>query len=229
MISNGLRMIGQVLRDGLRILLHVIKLTPYIPVIILVLVVIQGCFAAYILQAFFAFTHETVVAEVVMSSIQTDANGSTYIDIEFIPYGHPSALDVARNGDEDTIPSRGEPETYRLYGDTVAIRGPLITLQPVWRMLGFENIYKLALIEGEYRLPGARGGEGTEISINGGIEESWWDRNNREANFPHNTVIKRITLSGDEEFGFVGDRRKLYEIVVTNDTITWNFIGYVDD
>lgn len=208
-----------------------IKLTPYIPVIVLALLAVQGCFAAYVLQAFFAFTHETVVAEVIMSPIQTDANGSTYIDIEFTPFDHPSALDVARQGDDSIIPPRGQPETYRVYGDTVAVRGPLIALQPGWRLLGFENIYKLALIEGEYRLPGAVGGEGTEIYINGGIEASWWDRNNQEADFPYNTVIKRITLSGDEEFGFVdtSNRRKRYEIVVTNDTITWNFVGYVNE
>ena len=122
----------------------------------------------------------------------------------------------------------GESQTYIVYGDTVAIRGPMITLQHLWRFVGFDNVYKLALIEGEYRMPGATQGEGSEFYINGGIEESWWDRNNQEAEFPYNLVIRRITLSGDEEFGFVGEGRKRYEIVVTNDTITWNFIGYLD-
>ena len=166
-----------------------------------------------------------------MYPMETDENENNFIVIEFIPFDNPSAIDTAINGEAEQRPAAEAAETYTLYGDTVAIRGPLLTLHHGWRFLGFENVYKLALIEGEYRYPGAEG-EGTEVYINGGIEESWWDRNNQEADFPYNTIIKRITLSGDEEFGFADDgsgRRKRYEIVVTNDTITWNFIGYVED
>ena len=203
-----------------------LKIVNYIPTIVLVLLILQGCFLAFVLQGYFALTHETVVAEVIMYPAQTDEFGM-YIEIDFIPYETQSAIDNAINGDPDGRPAQREAERYKLYGDTVAIRGPLLTLRHSLRFLGFENVYKLAIIEGEYRMPGAIG-EGTEVEINGGVEASWWDRNDQEADFPYNTVIRRITLSGDEEFGFFEGPPKRYEIVVTNDTITWNFVGSVE-
>jgi hypothetical protein len=103
------------------------------------------------------------------------------------------------------------------------VRGPLIKLHPFWQILGYENVYKLALIEGEYRRrPGS--GEGTEILLNGGFDAAWWDFNHNEASPPYNLLIDRFTFSGDEEPGFFGQGKKRYEIVVTMDTITWNFI-----
>jgi hypothetical protein len=96
-------------------------------------------------------------------------------------------------------------------------------------ILGFSNAYKLSLIEGEYRRPsGSSKGEGSEIDINGGFEPYWWDFNNEEGAYPYNLLIDRITFSGDEEPGFAGDRRKQYQIVVTVDSITWNYIGNVE-
>lgn len=160
--------------------------------------------------------------------MQSDENG-TFIEIEFTPYQLESAWETAISG-ADT-PSEillGETKEYKVYGDTVAVRGPLITLHQGWRILNFDNIFKLALIEGEYRVPGAnRNVEGSEFSINGGFDEFWWNVNAQEAIFPYNTLIKRVTFSGDEEPGFVGANKKRYHIVITADSITWNFIENV--
>lgn len=185
------------------------------------------CMAALIMQTYFALTGETVVAQVVMSPIQTDATGS-YIDIEFTPYQHQSAfsfaVDTALNDDAAVeSPPLGEPTVYRIYGDTVAIRGPFMALHNGWRILGFNNIYKLALIEGEYRLRDtASTGEGTEIYINGGFEDFWWDLNDRETSFPFDMFVKDITIEGGEEFGFFNQNElRRYNIVVTANNITW--------
>ncbi len=196
-----------------------------------ILILLLACMAAFILQAYAALTRETVVAEVIMSPMQTDENGATYIDILFTPYNVPPAVYTAF----DTVfnRQRGEPQLedtqmYRVYGDTVAIRGPFMALQNAWRILGFDNVYKLALIEGEYRLQSSRGREGSEFYINGGFEEFWWDRNDREADMPFRLIVKRITIAGGEEFGSNDGRLKRYEIVVTSDTITWNFIEFIE-
>lgn len=196
-----------------------------------ILIFLLGCMAAFIFQAYSALTRETVVAEVIMSPMATDENGATYIDIQFTPYDVQPAMYTAL--DSIFNRQRGEPQLeetqmYRVYGDTVAIRGPFMALQNFWRILGFDNVYKLALIEGEYRLRNSSGNEGSEYFINGGFEEFWWDRNDREADMPFSMIIKRITIAGGEEFGSTDGRLKRYEIVVTNDTITWNFIGYVE-
>jgi hypothetical protein len=180
------------------------------------------------LQTLYALTREIPVAEVVMRPIQTDDLGS-YIEIEFTPYVYPNALEqglqLKQVGTAGT-PQRGTPEVYKVYGDTVAIRGPFVKLHPALLILNFSNTYKLSLIEGEYRLPGTPTtlSEGTEIPINGGFDPSWWDFNSREATFPYNLLVDRFTISGDEEPGFYGTGKKRYEIVATMDTLTWNFI-----
>ena len=190
------------------------------------------CATLVLLQAYFALTQETVIAEVIMGPRQSDERGS-FVEIIFTQYEYPSALSTGFsnmfNQDPENVINAGEPQYFKVYGDTVAIRGPLVTLHNGLRVLGYENVYKLAIIEGEYR--GARppgGGEGSEFYINGGVEEFWWDYNDQEAVFPFNMIIKRITLAGAEEFVSNSGRGKRYQIVVTNDTITWNYIEDVD-
>lgn len=192
-------------------------------------VLIGACFSlgslALFLQTFFALTRETPVAEVIMSPIQTDEKGA-YIEIVYTPYREESALLHIVNKDESTpvLESSGS-QTYRIYGDTVAIRGPMIKLHPALLILNFENVYKLSLIEGEYRRQQNRSsGEGTEVTLNGGFSDFWWDFNNEESAFPYNLIVDRVTFSGDEEPGFEGTGKKRYQIVVTMDSITWNFI-----
>lgn len=179
------------------------------------------------LHALHVFTKETAVAEVVMSPMQEDENGE-YIEIEFTPYIEQDALVSAINPDNDGVIQFGKTQTYKIYGDTVAIRGPFIKLHDGLLFLNFSNVYKLALIEGEYRRASNQDkGEGTEIPINDGFEDKWWFVNNDEATFPYNLVIDRFTFSGDEEPGFYGNEKKKYEIVVTHDTLTWNLKGLI--
>jgi hypothetical protein len=193
----------------------------------LVVILIASCLTltawALFLQTVTALTRETPVAEVIMGPIQTDENGE-YMEIQFTEYPRPTALtEIFRSGDTTEPGEKGIPQTYRIYGDTVAIRGPLIKLHALPLILNFSNTYKLSLIEGEYRRPGAAS-EGTEIPINGGFDPYWWDFNSREAQFPYSVLIDRFTISGDEEPGFYGTGKKRYEIVMTMDAITWNFI-----
>jgi len=179
------------------------------------------------LQTFVALTRETPVAEVLMSPVQTDESGD-YIQIDFTPYVSQSALLHIFNREAAAPPTLepGVTASYKIYGDTVAVRGPLVKLHPALLILNFNNVYKLALIEGEYRAsgnPNAKG-EGTEIPINGGFDDSWWNFNSREATFPYSLIVDRFTFAGDEEPGFFGGAKKRYQIVVTMDSITWNFI-----
>jgi len=180
------------------------------------------------LQSLSVLTGETVVAEVVMSPIQTDAQGD-YIDIEFTPFIYQSALsEIFSPASEDDIQNIGQTQEYRLYGDTVGIEGPFIKLHDGLLFLNYSNIYKLTLIEGEYRLPeNDDAGEGTEIIINGGYDASWWDFNAGEASPPYNNIVDRFTFEGAREPGFRGTGKRRYEIVATFDTLTWNLVGNI--
>jgi hypothetical protein len=195
------------------------------------LVVIFACgtcaFLGLFLQTLFVLEREVIAAEVVMGPLQTDANGE-YMEIQFTPYQYDTALSKILNQGPTAAPAPalGITQTYRVYGDTVAVRGPLIKLHTGLLLLNYGNIFKLTLIEGEYRRNSnaAARPEGTEIILNGGFDDSWWNFNDQEASYPYNLLIDRVTFSGDEEPGFTGGGHKRYHIVVTFDTITWNFI-----
>ncbi|GEM_PF-2501119 len=180
------------------------------------------------LQSLSVLTGETVVAEVIMSPIQTDAQGD-YIDIEFTPYIYQSALsEIFNPATEEDLQTLGQAQEYRIYGDTVGIEGPFIKLHDGLLFLNYSNIYKITLIEGEYRLPENRGqGEGTEVIINGGYDASWWDFNSGEATPPYSNVVERFTFEGAREPGFRGTGKKKYEIVATFDTLTWNLVANI--
>ncbi|XWX03194.1 hypothetical protein VZO05_11850 [Aggregatilineales bacterium SYSU G02658] len=181
-------------------------------------------FAGLFLASMQVLTGRVVAAEVVMFPIQTDNNGD-FIEIEFTPIETQSALAAALTGGSAGEPTRGAAERFRLYGDVVAVRGPLITLRPLMQMFGLQNVYQLAVIEGVYRGPQAnRQLQGSRAVLNGGFDPVWWDLNNQEGRFPYNVFIERITISGDEEFGFRGSGLKRYHIVVTNQSITWDLV-----
>jgi len=181
-------------------------------------------FAALFLRAMYVLTDRVVAAEVVMYPMQTDNNGD-FIEIDFTPINTQSALAAVLTGGSPGEPTRGETQRFRLYGDTVAVRGPLIALRPVMQMLGLQNVYTLAVIEGQFRAPGASGSlMNSRAVLGGGFDPVWWDLNDQEGQFPYNVFIERITISGDEEFGFRGSGTKRYHIVVTNQSITWDLI-----
>lgn len=187
------------------------------------LIVIVG-----LLQSLFVLTSETVVAEVIMSPIQADEQGE-YIDIAYTPVIYQSALsEIFSPSNPDDLQKLGQEQEYRIYGDTVGIEGPFIKLHDGLLFLNYSNVYKLTLIEGEYRLPqNANKGEGTEITINGGYDASWWNFNSNEAVAPYNMIVERFTFEGAREPGFRGTGKRKYEIVATFDTLTWNLVANI--
>ena len=199
-------------------------------VILVSVVATLGIALLALLNSLFVLTAETAVAEVVMSPIQSDANGE-YIDIEFSPYLRRSAAsEIINQRDEEQAPTLGKPRRYRVYGDTVGIEGPFIKLHDVLVFLHFRNVYKLSLIEGEYRQPhNANAGEGSEIEIDGGYDASWWDFNSQVAQGLYNPVVDRFTFASALEPGFYGTGKRRYEIVATYDTLTWNLIANITE
>jgi len=195
--------------------------------LLLALVGIFACIScsmiALFLQTLNVLDGRVTAAQVIMYPIQSDNNGE-FIDIDFQPYQLQSAL-LGTVNREPGEPTLGEPQRFRLYGDTIAIRGPLIKLHSALQILGYQNVYKLAVIEGQYRNTNSINQlSGSKAVINGGFESYWWDLNNQEGQYPYNIAIERVTISGDEEFGFRGSGAKVYNLVVTNQGITWDFV-----
>jgi hypothetical protein len=180
------------------------------------------------LQSLSVLNGETVVAEVIMSPIQSNSQGD-YIDIEFTPFIYQSALsEIFSPADPNDLQNIGQTQSYRLYGDTIGVEGPFIKLHDGLLFLNYSNIYKLTLLEGEYRLPeNSNASEGTEIILNGGYDASWWDFNGQVATAPYNNVVERFTFEGAREPGFRGTGKRKYQIVATFDTLTWNLVANI--
>jgi hypothetical protein len=178
------------------------------------------------LHTYNALTKETVVAEVLMHPIQKDDKGE-YIQIEFTPFSQQSALTTTINPDVAPTDAAGTTQTYKLYGDTVNIGGPVVKFHNELILINFETIYKLARIQGVYNANSDKERNRTVFSIidlNGGFDQTWWSINDNEDRWPYNMFVDRVQFSVPGEPGFKSGDLKRYEIVVTKDGFAWNLV-----
>jgi hypothetical protein len=79
------------------------RLVKILALLLVILSVFTCGVIALFLQTVFALTREIPVAQVVMSSIQSDTQGE-YIMVEYIPYDRPSALIAVINRGQQNAP-----------------------------------------------------------------------------------------------------------------------------
>lgn len=178
------------------------------------------------LHTYNALTKETVVAEVVMHPMKTDEEG-TYIKIELTPLVQQSALTTLVNPGAAETDDVDEKTEYKLYGDSVAIGGPIVKFHDSLILLNFDTIFKLARVRGFYEMDLEMEKNRTVFSaydLNGGFDDTWWTINDNEGDWPYNWFIDRVQFSVPQEPGFRYGKPKMYEIVVTKDGFAWNLI-----
>lgn len=183
------------------------------------------------LHTYTALTKETVVAEVIMYQMQTDENGD-YIEIEFTPLVQQSALTTVINPGVAATDETGETQTYKLYGDTVAIGGPMVKFHNELILLNFETAFKLARIRGFYDVDLEKEKNRTVFSavdLNGGFDETWWTLNDSEGEWPYNMFVDRVQFSVPREPGFKSEGKKRYNLLITKDGFAWDFIERIED
>jgi hypothetical protein len=121
----------------------------------------------------------------------------------------------------------GKKQTYKLYGDTVDIGGPVVKFHNELILLNFETIFKLARIRGVYNADTQKEQNRTvfsTIDLNGGFDSTWWTLNDHEDQWPYYWFVDRVQFSVPGEPGFKGTDLKRYQIVVTNEGFAWNLI-----
>ncbi len=187
-------------------------------------------FAAW-LHTYNALTNEVTVAEVLMYPIAEDENGR-YIEIEFTPYIQQSALTSVINPNIAETDAVGETKNYKLYGDTVAIGGPMVKFHNELILLNFETAFKLARIRGVYEMNLQEEADRTiqsAVDLNGGFDDTWWTLNDNEGEWPYNMFVDRVQFSVPGEPGFRSEGVKRYEIRATKDGFAWELIERIEE
>ncbi len=146
--------------------------------LILLLIFVVTCslsiilfFAAGWLYTYKVFTQETPVAEVTVSPLMEDENG-TYFEVTIKEIKGVSPLTAMFSPEGVNSEILEEAETFKLYGDQIDIGGPTIKFKDFLYLFNFETVYKIAFVRAEYsemEEEGKRTGSMTRrIDLNGG-------------------------------------------------------------
>ena len=197
-----------------------------IAILILVLVVVVvGLVATFglWLQTYRAFTARTLVAQIEVSELFSDENGP-YMNVVYIPYEQQSALAHIFTSDDDT--PLGEPQEFKIYGDTVYIGAPMVAFHDSLIVLNFETVYKVATIYGRYDLNNEMERNRTEISsfeLNGGVDGTWRAFRNRQGDFPYDLFVNTVQMTAAGQWGDE-DQPRTYNIYMTVRGFEWDEI-----
>lgn len=127
--------------------------------IILLLLFIVAClgilaltfFAAW-LHTYRVFTEQTPVAKVTISEQKEDENGRyTEVTIQEVKGISPTnAIFNPNSRDQSELIS---PQTFKVYGDTVEIGGPVVKFKDFLTLLNFKTVYQIAFLQSKYSNP----------------------------------------------------------------------------
>jgi len=148
------------------------------------------------LHTYNVFTERVLVAEVSISESRIDANGE-YADVVYQPFAQQSALNHLFTGAQETTPNMST-QTYKLYGDTVHIGGPIVRFYDHLILVNFKTIYKVGTIYGRYNFDNNKELNRKVISsfeLNGGIDPTWRDVNDRITSWPYNMFVNFTNVS----------------------------------
>jgi hypothetical protein len=180
-----------------------------------------GFFALW-LHTYNVFTERRLVAEVTISQSQTDENGE-YAMVTYKPVQYQSALLRLIFGDNQQE-QQAQPTEYKIYGDTVHIGGPMVRFYNHLVLFNFKTVYKVGKIYGRYNFDNNKEINRKVISsfdLNGGIDPTWRDINERLVSWPYNMFVDTTQLStpGVE---FSKTRSKKYNLYITVDGFLWD-------
>lgn len=148
------------------------------------------------LHTYNVFTERILVAEVNISEQRTDEDGE-YADVVYQPYAQQSALSHLFTGPQATDPN-AQVQTYKIYGDTVHIGGPILRFYDHLILVNFKTIFKVGTIYGRYNFDNSKELNRKVISsfeLNGGIDPTWRDINDRTTSWPYNMFVDFTNIS----------------------------------
>jgi len=183
-----------------------------------------GYFAAW-LQTYKAFTDKTLVAEVTISESKKDDKGS-YADVKFTPYQTQSALNTLFS--QNNQPVKGDSQSYKLYGDTIYVGGPIIKFKDSLILFNFKTIYKLGKIYARYDLDNSLEQARTpDIASSYDINGGYTDWKYLHDNYVSNNIIGDVyrdfidTTQISSAGMFVDNKPHTYQVFMTTTGFLW--------
>ena len=138
--------------------------------------IVMSLFVAGWMHTYRVFTRKTPIAQMEVDGLQQDELGP-YTEVTLTFNQNQSALtSLLIRSESDTMEPLGEPQTYKLYGDEVALDGPVLKMKDQLLLLNTNNIYKVVRLRSEYSNPDFEDRRTEEMTrrydLNGGIQ-SW--------------------------------------------------------
>ena len=179
------------------------------------------------LHTYNVFTERTKVADIELSELKTDIGGE-YIDVSFKEYKQPTGLESVFG-----ISSiKTSEKTYKIYGDSIYIGGPILKFKDELTLFNFKTMYKIAKIYGRYSDNTKEINRGDEASSNVSydINDGYGDWKNVFEVYRSESFVGEIyrqfidTTQLSEPGQFASNKPLKYELYISNTGFIWEFV-----
>lgn len=153
--------------------------------VILLLLFVVACLGVLVLFFFSAwlhtyrvFTEQTPVAKVTISEQKQDESGR-YSEVTIQEVKGISPANAIFNPNAADKSELTTPQTFKLYGDTVEIGGPVVKFKDILTLFNFKTVYQIAYMQSKYSNPKeqelADANNTTQLHYLNGGYETWAD------------------------------------------------------
>lgn len=140
--------------------------------VLCLLITISSAFSIWI-HTYKAFTQRHLVAEIIVSQKQ-EKNGIPFSEITYKETQSKSAFERIFYRDAMLENTFKEPQNFTIYGDSFEISADTIKWNDWATLLGFDTVYKVTRISGEYRdIDMERTAKRSVYDLNGGTDSTW--------------------------------------------------------
>lgn len=184
-------------------------------------------YSALLLHTYNVFTYSEPVANVTISEQRYDENGA-YAEVKLtILEREKSALEYLFSPDKGDY-RHSESSSYRLYGDTVYLGGPMIKFKNELIFFNFQTVFKLGKVYARYDLDNYLEIARTpEIASTSDLNEGYADWKQINDQFKSNdlfggflrTIIDSMQISSAGQF--VDNQEREYTLYITNSGFLW--------
>lgn len=198
--------------------------------LILCLVLTIGGYSALLMRTYTVFTQREPVAEVTISEMKEDSYGEyadVYLKVLKVEntalgylFGTPS---TAEDSSDSSVYS------FKIYGDTVHLSGPIIKFQNGLIFINFETIFKLGQVYGRYNFDNLKEENRPDeafssYDINGGISD--WQRvfewhQNDQGLWGSITRLMVDSMQISSEGQAITSQPHKYTVFMTNEGFLW--------
>lgn len=191
-----------------------ISLVLIISALVIILILVVSSFTTIWLHTYKAFTKEKLVAQITVSEQFTDEDGFDTFNIVYRPVDDESAL-VRLLTNEGGSSGFEEKSEYMFLGDEFEVGGQVIKFNNWVTLLGFDTIYKVTKIEGDFTdVEQARNAPERSIEeLNGGVDPQWKYLQENEENLD----FLVDTVYGSSASKFILREEKIYRLYITED------------